>query len=108
MAREKGIPEKYVDDVEKKFQYDNNSTKIARTIGLLLRHGVKIKNIVAEIDKIEGVTFASFLFHIKKLLSSYIKTGEIVTGVLCSNCGGKLIYESGCQRCLQCASSKCG
>jgi len=108
MARTKGIPEKYVAGVEEKFQHDSNSTKIARTIGLLLRHGVRIKNIVAEIDKIEGVTFASFLFHLKKLLGGYIKDGEKIAGATCSNCGSsQMVYESGCSKCLQCGGSKC-
>jgi ribonucleoside-diphosphate reductase alpha chain len=108
LAHRKGIPEKFVTGVEHKFIGDNNSTKIARAIGLLLRHGVRIKNIVAEIDKIEGITFSSFLFHIKKLLSSYVKDGEKLVGVKCIECDGQLVYESGCQKCINCGNSKCG
>lgn len=108
LAREKGVPEKFVSDVENKFQNDSNSTKIARAIGLLLRHGVRLPHIVSTLDKIEGVPFSSFIFHIKKLLSNYIKSGETVVGEKCSICNGKLIYESGCQRCINCSSSKCG
>lgn len=108
LARSKGIPEKYVAGVEEKFQTDNNSTKIARAIGLLLRHGVHIKNIISVLDKVDGVTFASFLFHIKKLLSSYVRDGEKITDAKCIQCAGQLIYESGCQKCINCGNSKCG
>jgi ribonucleoside-diphosphate reductase alpha chain len=108
LARKKGIPEKFVTGVEEKFVSDNNSTKIARAIGLLLRHGVRVKNIVSEIDKIEGITFSSFLFHIKKLLASYVRDGEKIVDAKCTECGGQLVFESGCQKCINCGGSKCG
>lgn len=108
LARVKGIPEQYIESTIKKCNNDSNSVKIARAIGLLLRHGVRIKYIVSELDKVEGVTFTSFLFHIKKLLSSYIKDTEVVDGEKCSNCSGKLIYESGCKKCINCGVSACG
>lgn len=108
LARIKGIPEKFVQGTIDKSLNDNNSTKIARTIGLLLRHGVHIKNVVAEIDKVEGVTFSSFLFHIKKLLCGFVNDGTKIEGIKCSECSGQLIYESGCQRCVNCSNSKCG
>lgn len=107
LAKIKEIPIQYIDETVQKCHNDNNSTKIARVIGLLLRHGVKIKNIVSELDKVQNVTFSSFLFHLKKLLSSYVKDGEKVEGGKCSECGGQLIYESGCHRCSQCGNSKC-
>jgi len=108
LARAKGIPEQFVTGTIEKCHNDSNSTKIARAIGLLLRHGVRIKNIVATLDKIDGVTFSSFVFHLKKLLSTYIKDGEKVEGATCTNCGsGQIVYESGCSKCLQCGGSKC-
>lgn len=107
LARVKGIPSQYIESTVRKCGNDSNSVKIARTIGLLLRHGVRIKNVVAELDKVEGVTFASFLFHVKKLLAGYIRDGEKVDGEKCTQCGGQLIYESGCYHCASCGSSKC-
>ena len=107
LARVKGIPEKFIQSTLDKCHNDSNSTKIARALGLLLRHGVRIKNIVATLDKVDGVTFSSFIFHLKKLLGSYIKDNEIVNGEICVNCGGKLIYESGCKKCIQCGNSAC-
>lgn len=108
LAKVKGIPEQYIESTFKKCNNDSNSVKIARAIGLLLRHGVRIKYIVAEIDKVDGVTFSSFLFHIKKMLGSFVKDGEKIDGAKCTECNGQLVYESGCQKCLQCGNSKCG
>jgi ribonucleoside-diphosphate reductase alpha chain len=107
LARLKGIPTKYIESTIRKCGNDSNSVKIARSIGLLLRHGVRIKNIVSELDKVEGVGFTSFLFHIKKMLSTYIRDGEKVEGEKCTQCGGQLIYESGCYHCASCGNSKC-
>ncbi len=107
LARSKGIPIQYIDSTIHKCHNDSNSVKIARAISLLLRHGVRIKNIVAEIDKVEGVTFASFLFHLKKVLGSYIRDNEIVDGAKCSICNGQLVYESGCKKCINCGNSAC-
>jgi len=48
------------------------------------------------------------MFHVRKLLSSYIKDGTKVLGRTCENCGSdQLIFESGCFMCSQCGASKC-
>jgi ribonucleoside-diphosphate reductase alpha chain len=108
LATTKGIPEQFVTSTKKKCEADSNSDKIARAVSLLLRHGVKIVNIVAELDKVEEVFVGSFLFQIKKFLSSYIKDGEKVNAV-CPNCKStKMVYSEGCQKCQDCGSSRCG
>lgn len=109
LARSKGIPENHVSKVEEKIQGDNNTTKLTRVIGLLLRHGVLVKNICATLDKVEDVFVGSFLFQIKKFLQSYIKEGEPAEGQTCSECGSdKIIFSEGCMKCSQCGNSKCG
>lgn len=108
LARAKGIPEKHVLDVERKINGDNNSSKICRCISLNLRHGVGIKSIVSCLDKTDAFA-GTFVFHIKKYLSSLIKDGEVVKGEKCSECGGEnIVYQEGCKICLSCGSSKCG
>ena len=107
LARDKGIPEQFVTEIEEKIQSDNNSSKIARAISLNLRHGVMLKNIVRVIDQTDEVYVGSFVFAIKKYLSTFIKDGE-VADVKCSECGGKVIYQEGCFKCIHCGSSKCG
>lgn len=109
LARDKGIPEKWIQDTEKKIEVDNNPTKIARAISLNLRHGVLIKNVVAVLDRVEDIFVGSFLFQIRKFLATYIKDGETVEGEKCLNCGSdKVVFSEGCKKCLQCGSSKCG
>lgn len=109
LARKKGIPSKHVEASLEKITGDNNATKIARMISLNLRHGVLIKNIVRALDAIEDVIVGSFLFQVKKFLSTFIKDGEKVEGAKCDNCGShRIVYSEGCMRCNDCGSSKCG
>lgn len=109
LARKKGIPKKHIDTAVDKMSVDSNPTKIARMISLNLRHGVLIKNIVAALGKVEEAYVGSFLFQIKKFLSSYIKDGEKVQDAICESCGShNIVYQEGCMKCISCGSSKCG
>lgn len=108
LASSKGIDIEYIESNKQKCKTESNVTSLARTISLLLRHGVLIKNIVSTLDKVEDVFVGTFLFQIKKFLSQYIKDGEEVAGDKCSECSGTLVYSEGCQMCTSCGSSKCG
>lgn len=109
LAKKKGIPKKHIESVLEKAAADNNTSKIARLISLNLRHGVLIKNIVSTLDKVDNAYAGSFLFAIKKWLSTFIKDGENVEGATCENCGSKhIVYSEGCMKCGDCGSSKCG
>jgi ribonucleoside-diphosphate reductase alpha chain len=108
LAKEKGIPIKWIQDVENKINIDNNSTKIARTISLCLRHGILVKNVVSVLDSIENVFVGTFLFQIRKHLSKWIKNGEKIENKKCPNCGSEqLVYQEGCSKCLSCGHSAC-
>lgn len=109
LARKKKLPTQYIDSTEQKIVNDNNVNKLARVISLLLRHGVLIKNIVNELDKVPDVFVGSFLFQIKKYLGGWIKDGEKIEGETCGECGSaQIVYSEGCKRCNDCGSSKCG
>jgi ribonucleotide reductase alpha subunit len=109
LAKDKKIPEKWIEDTSKKMEKDNNATKIARAISLNLRHGVLIKNVVFTLDRVPNVFVNSFLFQIRKYLSTFIKDGEKVEGEKCQECGSEnVIYSEGCKKCMSCGSSKCG
>ncbi len=109
LARKKKIPKRHMDDVIGKIVYDNNANKVARLISFLLRHGVLIKNIVAILDKVESAYVGTFVFQVKKFLSSYIKDGDKVEDEKCQECGANtIVYQEGCKKCLSCGSSKCG
>lgn len=108
LAKRKGIPQSHIDEVLHKISASDNASKIARVISLNLRHGVLIKNIVNVLDTMEDVYAGSFLFQIKKYLSSFIKNGEKVAGEQCQDCGSSnVVYEEGCKKCVNCGSSKC-
>lgn len=108
LAVAKNIPQQHVDSTKNKISQDNNATKIARAISLLLRHGVSIKNVVTTLNKVKNVYAGSFLFQIRKLLSSYIRDGERAEGITCNNCdSSKIIFQEGCFVCVNCGSSKC-
>jgi len=107
LARSKGIPEQYVSEIETKAEHDNNTSKIARAVSLCLRHGVKPRSIVAKLEEVPDVFVGSFLFAIRKYLSSFVRDGEVVDGSKCKECGGVLVFEEGCQKCMNCGVSKC-
>lgn len=108
LARKKKIPEEHIIDIETKIAGDSNSSKIARVISLNLRHGVKIENIVFELNKMEDIFVGSFLFQIRKFLSSYIRDGQRIEGATCDNCSSKrVVFSEGCSKCMDCGSSKC-
>lgn len=109
LARTKKIPEQHVAKVVEKIAGDSNVSKLARCISFLLRHGVLIRNVVSELDRVDNVFVGSFLFAIRKYLASFIKDGEKIEGERCQECGSnQVIYSEGCHKCVQCGSSKCG
>jgi ribonucleotide reductase alpha subunit len=109
LARNKKIPERHIDAVIKKSENDSNTSKITRVTSLLLRHGVLIKNIVYELEKVDGVFAGTFIFSLRKHLSQYIKEGEKIVGATCTNCSSTdLIFAEGCSRCVSCGHTKCG
>ena len=108
LALRKGILPEHVEKVIEKSAHENNVAKLTRNISLLLRHGVRIRNIVSELDGMEDIYAGSFLYQIKKFLSQYIKDGESVDNDACGSCGGVLVFSEVCMTCRDCGSSKCG
>ncbi len=109
LANRKKIPNAHIQSMAEKVKSDNNPSKITRAISLNLRHGVMIKNIVAELDKVDGAYVGTFIFQIRKYLSTFIRDGEKVEGEKCQECGSdKVVFKEGCRSCMNCGSSKCG
>ncbi len=110
LAREKGVPDKWIESTLAKIERDNNATKVARCISLNLRHGVMIKNVVGALSDVQDAFVGTFVFQIRKYLMSWIKEGEKVQNGDCPECGahGSFIFTEGCVKCTQCGYSKCG
>ena len=80
---------------------------ITRLVSVSLRHGADIKFIVEQINKCDGDLF-SFTKGLVRVLKKYIPDGAKST-VKCHDCGSEnVIFEEGCNKCLDCGSSKCG
>lgn len=69
---------------------------------MLLRTGARIEYVIKTAQKIG--TINSFTNVLNRVLSNYIpKDVELK----CSSCGGRIIMENGCEKCIDCGSSKC-
>lgn len=96
-----------VSDLSHTFEKDFLS--LARSLSMSLRHGVPLQFIVTQMGK--DSNFGSFQKGISRVLKMYIAEGEEVKShnkKVCSECGGKIVYQDGCVMCLDCGSSKCG
>lgn len=104
---EKGLPKKLVEEQISKYENQKNTTRIARIIGMALRHNLKIEDVVEVLDKYPH-ELSSFVFHLKKLLSRYIQDGTKVKKEKCPSCKrSSIIYQDGCKTCTNCGWSKC-
>jgi len=107
LLRKKKIKEHLIERMEEKISGQTNITKIARVIGMALRHNIKIIDIVNTLEQFD-IEFSSFIFHLKKLLQKFISDGESVKGEKCPSCGSKsIIYSEGCKMCKECNWSAC-
>lgn len=80
---------------------------ITRLTSGMLRHGADIKFIVEQLNKCDGDLF-SFTKGLARVLKKFIPDGAKST-VKCHDCGSEnVIFEEGCNKCLDCGSSKCG
>lgn len=76
----------------------------AYSTSMLLRHGAHITYVIRTLRKVAtGIT--SFASTIARVLAKYDKNGE--TGEKCPKCGGRLVREAGCVKCLDCTHSVC-
>lgn len=104
---EKGLPKKLVEDQITKYEHQKNTTRIARIIGMALRHNLKIEDIVEVLEQYPH-DLSSFVFHLKKLLARYIQDGTKVKKEKCESCKhSAIVYQDGCKTCTNCGWSKC-
>ena len=73
-------------------------------VSAMLRHGMRLEDIMAIENKVDGVV-TSFNKAIWKVLNKYLKDG--VTDEVCPDCGEKIVREGGCKHCSSCGWSAC-
>jgi len=79
---------------------------ITRLVSGMLRHGSNIKYVVEQLNKVDGELF-SFTKSLARVLKKYIPDGEVST-MTCEDCGGNnVVFEEGCNKCLDCGHSAC-
>ena len=86
-------------------QSTSEEQALTRIISTALRHGSDIKFIVDQLNKSNGF-IGSFSKAVSRTLSKYVGIEE--TGDKCTECGGKLVREEGCMKCINGCFSKCG
>mgnify|MGYP003607263417 CR=1 FL=1 len=87
---------------------ENGNTELERACALytsmLLRHGANIHYVVKTAKKIDdGIT--SFVSAMCRVLNKY---DEIKETLECPKCGGRLVKDGGCSKCIDCGESMCG
>lgn len=107
LLTDKGISKELVEAQKVKYIGQKNTTKIARIIGMALRHNIAIHEIVQVMEKFD-VEISSFIFRLRKLLSSFIEDGTKVEKELCPTCKQEtIVYEQKCKSCKSCGWSAC-
>lgn len=94
-----------LDDFSKHFSPEEQT--IFRLASTNLRHGVPIEFTVEQLRKSTDDMF-SLPSAVARVLKKYIKDGQKVSGVECTECGGtNVVYQEGCHVCKDCGSSAC-
>lgn len=102
-----GVRQELIQAQRQKYKEQTNVDKIGRAIGMALRHNVPIVKIVQTLNNYND-GLSTLLFHIRKILSGFIKDGTKVNNGQCEICGStQLVYQSGCSTCNNCGGSKC-
>ena len=87
-------------------EMSDEQAAITRLTSTSLRHGTDIKFLVEQLNKCDGDLF-SFTKGLARTLKKYIPDG-VKSTVKCNDCGSSnVIFEEGCNKCLDCGSSAC-
>lgn len=97
----------------KKYRIENivdymtmDEQKDTRKYSLMLRHGIKPKFVIEQIEEYANIT--SFDKVIAKVLTNYLNGEKLKGDKICPNCGSsELRNESGCVTCQSCGWSRC-
>lgn len=100
---ELSTPGYYCSNLNETLDMEKKAT--ALYVSMLLRHGADIKFIIKTAKKVDD-NIASFTSAMCRVLSKYVEK-EVKEGEVCPDCGGKIVHEAGCEKCVDCTYSKC-
>lgn len=100
---ELSTPRYYCSNLNETLDMEKKAT--ALYVSMLLRHGADIKFIIKTAKKVDD-NIASFTSAMCRVLSKYVEK-EIKEGEVCPDCGGKIVHEAGCEKCVDCSFSRC-
>jgi ribonucleotide reductase alpha subunit len=106
LAVEYGLSEDELYENNRKYRNRSNTIKVVKSIRTLLQLDVPMIKIIETIDNMESINVSSFVFQVKKLLSTFIE--GVVEGEKCPECEGELRRDNGCKICPSCGFSLCG
>ena len=105
---EEGVGADLVLDQVEKVRDDLHHVKLGKMIGMALRHCISMQRIIEVLSDLEGDHIASTVTAVRKFLKMHMSDGVEAVGVTCAACGSNnVIYESGCDKCLDCGHSGC-
>lgn len=102
-------------EVFAKFPFENRADLKERTtmwittcrlVSLALRCKVPIGEIIRQLERSSGQMF-DLPAQLAKLLKSFMASTHHGFATTCPECGGRVIFEEGCETCKDCGYSKC-
>lgn len=102
-------------EVFAKFPFDNRVdlkdkstmwTTTCRLVSLALRYQIPMGEIIKQLDRSSG-HMLDLPAQLGKLLKSFMAATHHGFASICPECGGKVVYEEGCEVCHDCGYSKC-
>jgi len=79
-------------------------TAVTRMSSLALRSGASLEDVIKQLSRVEGQTVLSIPKIVATALEQHLDSGDKI----CGECGGRIIYGSGCWTCESCGYSTCG
>lgn len=102
-------------EVFAKFPFDNRVdlkdkstmwTTTCRLVSLALRYQIPMGEIIKQLDRSSGHRL-DLPAQLSRLLKSFMAGTRFGFASSCPECGGSLVFEEGCEHCLDCGYSKC-